>query len=168
MYSRKYLAEFVYGATDGTVTTFAIVAGVAGAALSPSIILILGFANVFADGFSMAASDFLSQESDQAVNKRRMFRKTPIQTALATFVAFAFVGSIPLMPFMIAFGGTSSIDPMRVSVIVTGITFLVIGAIRGLVAGKHWLRSAIETFIIGAGASGIAYLVGSFLRGIVG
>jgi hypothetical protein len=43
------IQDFVYGATDGAVTTFAVVAGVVGAALSPSIILILGFANLFAD-----------------------------------------------------------------------------------------------------------------------
>ena len=45
------IQDFVYGATDGAVTTFAIVAGVVGAALSPSIILILGFANLLAVAF---------------------------------------------------------------------------------------------------------------------
>ncbi len=49
--SERYLREFVYGAIDGTVTTFAIVSGVVGAGLSPSIVLILGLANVLADGF---------------------------------------------------------------------------------------------------------------------
>ena len=52
-----YLEEFVYGATDGAVTTFAVVAGVVGASLSPSVVLILGFANLFADGFSMAVGN---------------------------------------------------------------------------------------------------------------
>jgi len=55
---RKYLSEFVYGGTDGAVTTFAVVAGVMGASLSSAIVLILGFANLFADGFSMAVSDY--------------------------------------------------------------------------------------------------------------
>ncbi len=50
--------DFIYGSIDGTVTTFAIVAGVMGASLSPGIILILGFANLFADGFSMAAANY--------------------------------------------------------------------------------------------------------------
>ncbi|MEP2309872.1 VIT1/CCC1 transporter family protein, partial [Rhodopirellula bahusiensis] len=54
-----YLADFVYGAIDGTVTTFAVVSGVAGADLSSSIVIILGFANLIGDGFSMAASNFL-------------------------------------------------------------------------------------------------------------
>ena len=47
--------DFIYGSIDGAVTTFAIVAGVVGAGLSPGIILILGFANLFADGFAMAS-----------------------------------------------------------------------------------------------------------------
>jgi VIT1/CCC1 family predicted Fe2+/Mn2+ transporter len=57
------IEDFVYGATDGAVTTFAIVAGVVGASLSPSIVIILGFANLFADGFAMAAGNYLSTRS---------------------------------------------------------------------------------------------------------
>lgn len=59
----KYLPDFVYGGIDGSVTTFAIVAGVTGASLSPTIVLILGFANLFADGFSMAVGNYLSTKS---------------------------------------------------------------------------------------------------------
>jgi VIT1/CCC1 family predicted Fe2+/Mn2+ transporter len=55
--------DFVYGATDGSVTTFAVVAGVIGAELSPSIVLILGFANLFADGFSMAVGNYLASKT---------------------------------------------------------------------------------------------------------
>ena len=53
----------MYGATDGVVTTFAVIAGVVGASLSPSVVLILGFANLFADGFSMALGNYLSSRS---------------------------------------------------------------------------------------------------------
>jgi len=60
---RKYLPQFVYGGIDGIVTTFAVTAGVVGANLPLTVILILGFANLFADGFSMAASSYLSSES---------------------------------------------------------------------------------------------------------
>lgn len=57
------LEAFVYGATDGAVTTFAVVAGVIGASLSPSIVLILGFANLLADGLSMAVGNYLAAKS---------------------------------------------------------------------------------------------------------
>ncbi len=55
----SYLRDFIYGAIDGTVTTFAVVSGVAGAGLDSGIIIILGIANLFGDGFSMAASNYL-------------------------------------------------------------------------------------------------------------
>ena len=55
--------DFIYGSIDGAVTTFAIVAGVVGAGLSPGIILILGFANLFADGFSMAAANYQASKA---------------------------------------------------------------------------------------------------------
>ena len=61
----EYLKEWVYGGIDGVVTTFAIIAGVAGAALSPTIILILGFANLIADGFSMAAGAYSATKADK-------------------------------------------------------------------------------------------------------
>ncbi|SHH21232.1 VIT1/CCC1 transporter family protein [Thermosipho atlanticus] len=61
----KYIGSAVYGASDGIVTTFAVVAGVVGAQLDPKIVLILGFANLFADGFSMAIGDYLSEKSER-------------------------------------------------------------------------------------------------------
>jgi VIT1/CCC1 family predicted Fe2+/Mn2+ transporter len=62
---RWSLGDFVYGATDGAVTTFAVVAGVVGASLSPSIVLILGFANLLADGFSMAVGNYLAAKAQR-------------------------------------------------------------------------------------------------------
>lgn len=61
----KYLPEFVYGGIDGSITTFAVVAGAAGAGLSGNIVIILGFANLFADGFSMSVGAFLSAKSSK-------------------------------------------------------------------------------------------------------
>lgn len=58
-----YLGEFVYGGIDGSVTTFAVVAGAAGAGLSSQIVLILGFANLLADGFSMSVGAYLSAKA---------------------------------------------------------------------------------------------------------
>ncbi|MFT7594558.1 MAG: VIT1/CCC1 family predicted Fe2+/Mn2+ transporter, partial [Paracoccaceae bacterium] len=62
---RGVLRDVVYGAIDGSVTTFAIVAGVAGAGLSPFVIIALGLANVLADGFSMAAGNFSATKAER-------------------------------------------------------------------------------------------------------
>ena len=60
----SYLSDWVYGGIDGAITTFAIVAGVVGAELSTRVILILGAANILADGFSMAASNYSGNKAD--------------------------------------------------------------------------------------------------------
>jgi vacuolar iron transporter family protein len=62
---RGHLRDIIYGAIDGAVTTFAIVAGVAGAGLSPFVILALGIANVLADGFSMAAGNYSGTKAER-------------------------------------------------------------------------------------------------------
>ncbi|MBI2070673.1 MAG: VIT1/CCC1 transporter family protein [Elusimicrobia bacterium] len=71
---RSYLKDFVFGAIDGAVTTFAVVAGVQGAGLSDRVVLILGIANLAADGFSMAVGNFLGCRSElqQIERARRM------------------------------------------------------------------------------------------------
>src|SRR6185437_5620417 len=68
--AHNYLRDWIYGGIDGAVTTFAVVSGVAGAQLASWIILALGFANLFADGFSMAASNFLGTKAEQDDFKR--------------------------------------------------------------------------------------------------
>jgi vacuolar iron transporter family protein len=60
----NYLRDAIYGGIDGAVTTFAAVTGVVGAQLSPGVILVIGFANLVADGFSMAASNYLGTRAE--------------------------------------------------------------------------------------------------------
>lgn len=60
----KYIKSLVYGGLDGIITTFAVVAGVAGASLNFGVVLILGFANLIADGLSMAIGDYLSTKAE--------------------------------------------------------------------------------------------------------
>jgi VIT1/CCC1 family predicted Fe2+/Mn2+ transporter len=70
----EYLSEFVFGSIDGSVTTFAVVAGASGAHLESSIVIILGFANLIADGFSMSVGSYLSAKSE-----KEMFIKNQIK-----------------------------------------------------------------------------------------
>jgi hypothetical protein len=63
--SPSYLHDFIYGGIDGVVTTFAVVAGVAGADLDETVVIILGGANLIADGFSMAISNYLGSGAER-------------------------------------------------------------------------------------------------------
>ena len=70
--AHSYLRDFVFGAIDGTVTTFAVVAGTAGAGLPRGVAIILGIANLAADGFSMAVGNYLSTKVErQLIDKAR-------------------------------------------------------------------------------------------------
>lgn len=68
----SYLRDFIYGAIDGTITTFAVVAGVEGANLDATVVIILGGANLLADGLSMAASNFLGSRAER--QRRELIR----------------------------------------------------------------------------------------------
>lgn len=163
---RKYLAEFVYGSIDGTVTTFAIISGIAGAKLSPAIVLILGVSNVLADGFSMASSNYLSEKSHQAVEGTSNHH--PLKGALMTYASFVLVGAIPLLSYIgsFAFGWWEG-DEFTVSIVLTTLAFLLIGNIRGKVAGVSRVRAALETLLIGGIAALVSYSVGAGLERLI-
>ncbi len=72
----QYLGEMVYGGLDGIITTFAVVSGVAGADLGVKVVLIMGLANLFADGFSMATGAYLSSKSEQEYYHREKQRES--------------------------------------------------------------------------------------------
>jgi len=222
------IEDFVYGATDGAVTTFAVVAGVVGASLSPSIVLILGFANLFADGFSMAVGNYLGSKSqrefiekerrkeeweidnlveqekqeikdiytqkgfkaellNEIVNvitaRRKVWidtmmreelgliesQKKPLNAAITTYTAFNLVGLIPLIPFVFLYFSGFAILPEHAfiySVVFTGISFFLIGIIRGKIVDKSLLRTGLNTLAVGGIAASVAYVIG-YLLGIV-
>lgn len=166
---RKYLPEFVYGGIDGSVTTFAVVAGSLGASLSSSIILILGFANLFADGFSMAISNYLSTKSQRDLQgSSPKSNKKPARSALATFLSFIGIGYIPLLSFT----GGIFFQAIRAhqflySFILTGVALTIVGSIKGTIVGKHTILSALETLIIGGIAALLAFGVGFLINALV-
>jgi VIT1/CCC1 family predicted Fe2+/Mn2+ transporter len=223
---RWSIEDFVYGGTDGVVTTFAIVTGAFGASLPVSVILILGFANLFADGFSMSIGNYLSERTHKEIiekerrkeewsidnlteeereeireiyrnkgfkdelledlvkvitSKRKVWvdtmmreeigsiddKKNPRDTAITTFVAFNVLGLIPLVPFIIIYAiGILTISASTAfiySIVFTGISFFVIGIVKGKIVTKSVLQSGLHTLAIGGVASIVAYTVGYIL-----
>jgi len=172
---RKYLSEFVYGGIDGSITTFAVVAGAIGAALSPAIVLILGFANLLADGFSMATSNYLAVKSEKELHFRhkdyKLYSKSgkhPLKSAAATFTSFVVIGFIPLLSFVLAtFSDYFEANKVEYSILFTALAFILVGSVKGEIVKKHPVRSAIETLLIGSLAALLAFLVGYFLKGLL-
>lgn len=219
---RSHLRDLVYGAIDGTVTTFAVVAGVAGAELGAVVVLVLGLANLIADGFSMAVSNYLgtrSEEQRRARVRREEERHVamvpegereevrqlladweldddlreqvvaritaeqdrwvdvmlqlehgfpseparPLGAAIATFVAFVVVGSVPLAPFVVDELGVEVGAPFAWSAGLTAVAFGVVGVLRGMAVDLPRWRTALETVAVGGAAAALAYGVGTLL-----
>lgn len=94
----SHLRDAVFGAIDGTVTTFAVVAGAIGADLSGGVVLVLGLANLFADGLSMAVGNYLGERSDEQAQERtrreaeRQVRERPEEAEVRLRLHYARLG----------------------------------------------------------------------------
>lgn len=162
---RHYLRDLVYGANDGIITTFAVVTGVAGAALPVRTALILGGANLLADGFSMGASSFLAIRSDEAARLAAgedPAEPFPLRHGLATLVAFVLAGSVPLLPYAFAPAPLR----LRAAVWATLATLFAVGALRSAVTRLRWWRAGAEMLAVGAVAAAVSYAVGVLLAGL--
>lgn len=164
--AQHYLKDLVYGANDGIITTFAVVAGVAGAQLDVRIVLILGLANLLADGFSMGASNFLAIRSDEAVRRSQnlaVVEPFPGRHSTATFAAFVVAGSVPLVSYVLLDEGG---DPFLLAAFLTLATLFLVGAARSLVTRARWWASGLEMLGVGSIAAAVAYAVGAFVEGL--
>jgi VIT1/CCC1 family predicted Fe2+/Mn2+ transporter len=162
---KHYLKDLVYGANDGIITTFAVVSGVAGAQLEPRVVVILGFANLLADGFSMGASNFLAISSDEDVRRASglgVQEPFPVRHSLATFLAFVVAGVVPLISYVIVLDGSR----FPVAVALTLATLFGVGSARTLVTDRSWWRAGLEMLVVGSVAAAVAYGVGAFIEGL--
>lgn len=160
---RSYLPDIVYGANDGIITTFAVVSGVVGAALSTQVILILGFANLVADGFSMGASNVLSRRSETR-GKVLPTLKAATGHGLVTFIGFVVAGIVPLLAYLLP----TFQDAQFVAATILALAALfTVGAGRAFFTGRGWFISGLEMLLIGALAGAVAYVVGALGAGLV-
>jgi vacuolar iron transporter family protein len=164
--AQHYLRDLVYGANDGIITTFAVVAGVAGGELSARTVLIVGAANLIADGLSMGVGNYLairSHESALAAQGLPEEEASPMRHGAATFVAFVVAGAVPLLPFMVM-----PVGSLQVSAAGTAAALFSVGALRSAVTIDRWWIAGLEMLGLGAVVAVAAYasgaLVGSAIR----
>lgn len=186
---KGHLGDFLLGAIDGCVTTFAVVAGVAGAGLPKSIAIVLGVANLIADGFSMAVGNYQKVKSDrELIDKTRQLEERHIdevpeeerQEIREIFAKKGFDGS--LLEDIVAiitkdrkrwidtmimeeFGLTlESPDPMR-SGLTTFAAFVIVGIIPLLPFLLPHTLDVNATFAVSAFATAAAFFVIGWIRG---
>lgn len=160
--TRHYLPDLVYGSNDGIITTFAVVSGVVGASLSTRVILILGFANLVADGISMGASNYLSRRS-YAEAEDRAERPEAAKHGAMTTLAFVVAGTLPLLAYLFPVADDWQYP---LAIVLTGAALFSVGAARSAVTKLGWVRSGLEMLVIGAGAAAVAFGIGAFAAGL--
>ncbi len=165
------LKAAVYGANDGIVTTFAVVAGVAGAGLDNSIIIILGLANMGADGLSMAVGDYLGEKSETRLRKRlgeKVQDRHLWKTGVVTFSSFVIAGALPLLPYFFDLFGLSfaTQHQFSASIFSTAFALFFVGSLRTLITKGNWLKNGVEMLGIGAIAATVAYLLGAWIESL--
>lgn len=167
----KVLKAAVLGANDGIITTFAVVAGVVGAGLPVTTILILGIANMIADGISMALGDYLGEQSARQMQGERHqpFTHFLHSTSLVTFVSFVLAGTLPLLPYIISYTSIPLPESTQfpLSILSTGAALFIIGSMRTIITKHGWLRSGVEMFSVGVLAATLAYFLGAFIEQLI-
>jgi VIT1/CCC1 family predicted Fe2+/Mn2+ transporter len=164
---KNYIRDIIYGASDGLVTTFAIVAGVSGASLPATVIIIIGFSKVLADAISMAAANYLGTKTEHEYFIKRDGAPEdpelhyPLQSALATFFSFILVGAVTLIPYVFC---DYTDNALVWTSALTGAMLFLTGALKTKITRQHWLKGGLEMFIIGGIAAASAYVVGYLLK----
>ena len=160
MITETFLGEFIYGATDGIITTFSIVAGATGGSLLHNVIIILGISNVLSDGYSMGVSRYLSAMAE--IEQGLLTKKDALTSGIATFLSFVVIGILPILPFLFYKG----IVAKKISLIIATLLFAMIGIIKGYILNQSMLINGSRTLFIGLSAALISYSVGKFITNI--
>ena len=167
-----YLSEFVYGGIDGAVTTFAVVAGATGARVDLKIILVLGFANLIADGFSMGVGSYLSSKSSIELMQKRgesvKDEPSPVINGLMTYLSFILVGLVPLLAYLVDYiFGWGADNVFLLSILSTALAFWAIGLLKSRVAKTPVVRAVFETVSLGLIAAVLAFVLGDVLERLI-
>lgn len=165
--ARHYIRDLVYGANDGIITTFAVVAGVAGGSLSTAAVLVIGAANLAADGVAMGVGNLLAiraHESALAADGRPEEETYPWKHGMATLIAFVAAGAVPLLPYMMpaAAGGR-----LLWSSVFTMTALFGVGVVRAAVTQDRWWRTGLEMLMLGGVVAAAAYGAGALVAAVL-
>ncbi len=166
--ARHYIRDLVYGANDGIITTFAVVAGVTGGSLSHLAVLVVGVANLAADGVAMGVGNLLAiraHESALAADGRPEEEAYPWKHGVATLLSFVVAGTVPLLPYMMPVRDGSQ---LLWSVVLTMASLFGVGVARAAVTRDRWWRAGFEMLLLGGVVAAAAYGAGALVVALAG
>jgi len=159
-----YLRDIVYGALDGVITTLAVVSGVAGASLSVEVAMILGLANLAADGISMGASNYLGLKSELEQMGKSVAEEQPWKHGMATLVAFVLAGAVPLASYALPLDTGWRLGA---ACVLSAAVLWLVGAARARFLPRSATRYGLEMLVIGIVAAAAAFAVGAGVEAMV-
>lgn len=157
-FDRDYVRSSFFGVEDSLVSTTGLIAGVAVGTQDAKFVILAGLVGVAVEAVSMAAGEFLSEETTHDLDKRD--KASPIMGGMIMFVSYFAAGLIPLLPIILLPKSYS----LYVSVFAALVGLFILGLIKGKVTGKNPLRSGIEVLIVGGVAAAIGIAVGVVLK----
>lgn len=147
----------MYGASDGVITTFSVVAGAAGAGLGPLVAIVLGLANLVADGISMGAGNYLAMKSQLEQSGASVAEERPLRHGGAAFLAFVLAGAIPLGAYL------APRASLALAAALGALTLFGLGAMRARFLPRAWWKCGTEMLAVGGAAGVAAYVVGALV-----
>lgn len=154
-----YLHSGFFGVEDSLVSTTGALAGIAISAANKEIILLTALVIIAVESTSMAASEFISEQTEEDVEKTKL-PANPVISGLILFVGYITAGMIPLSPYL--FLPVPQAIPTSIVLALIGLVFL--GVYKGKISHKSRTRSALEVLIIGGIAAGIGLAVGIIFK----
>jgi VIT1/CCC1 family predicted Fe2+/Mn2+ transporter len=161
--ARHYIRDLVYGANDGIITTFAVVAGVAGGSLSHAAVLVVGAANLAADGVAMGVGNLLAiraHESARAADNLPEEEAYPWKHGAATLLAFVAAGVVPLVPYVLPVAAGRR---LAWSAAFTMASLFAVGVARAVITRDRWWRTGLEMLALGGVVAVAAYGAGALI-----
>lgn len=160
--TKEYVRSMLFGIEDSLVSTTGLIAGVSAGSGNRATILLAAIVAVSIEALSMAAGEFLSDETAHEMDKVKRAKDSSYVSAGLMFVAYLTAGFIPILPVMLF--------PYPISILVSICSALVglfvLGYAKGRVVKVDPTKSGLKILVIGGVTTLIGVAVGHFLRGV--
>jgi VIT1/CCC1 family predicted Fe2+/Mn2+ transporter len=143
------LSSFIYGGSDGVITTIALISGSIGMKAKKSTIVTITIAKIIADGLSMAFGAYESHLGEDN-----------IKVAFITFISFVVLGMIPLYIYWIS----SDRNKEKLTYISVLVVLFGIGYIKAhYMNNNSKITTGIKTMALGGIVSYISYSIAKYI-----
>ncbi|MBT8212924.1 MAG: VIT1/CCC1 transporter family protein [Acidimicrobiia bacterium] len=166
------IREVVFGVEDGVVQNMTLIAGMVGASLSATVIVLAGSINAIAGVLSMSVGTYLSSQAERdaliagGADRNGNGLRSPVRDALIMAAAYALGAVVPLIPFMLTF--LDKVPAFGAAAVVALAMLYWLGVVKAVVGNQPKMRSGIQLLLLATAAGVVGFLLGAAARAIFG